>query len=115
MSQVATKGPGLAFIMYPEAVAMFPSGQIWSAVFFFMMILLGLGSQNSTLESLLTTIFDIRPAARERKTLIVGLICLVMFCSGLIFTTQVAYLYLTNDLWIIYVLLLHRPVCITLI
>ena len=89
ISDVATKGAGLAFIMYPEAVARFPNAQIWSIVFFFMMILLGLGSQNSTLESLLTTIFDLTPKRRKYKIWIVGLMCFVMFSFGLIFCTHV--------------------------
>ena len=41
-------GPGLAFIAYPQAVAMMPFPQLWAVCFFIMIILLGLDTQVST-------------------------------------------------------------------
>lgn len=38
-------GPGLAFIAYPQAIAMMPLPQLWSICFFVMLILLGLDTQ----------------------------------------------------------------------
>lgn len=42
---VSPAGPGLAFIAYPQAVAMMPLPQLWSAFFFIMVIFLGLDSE----------------------------------------------------------------------
>jgi len=44
-SEVAEKGPGLAFIAYPRALSMMAFPQIWSLLFFIMILLLGLASQ----------------------------------------------------------------------
>lgn len=48
--RVRVAGPGLAFIVYPRAVAMMPMPQVWSACFFIMIILLGLDSEVAQLQ-----------------------------------------------------------------
>ncbi|TNN33727.1 Sodium- and chloride-dependent betaine transporter [Liparis tanakae] len=42
IDKVVDSGPGLAFIVFPQAVAMMPLPQLWAACFFLMLILLGL-------------------------------------------------------------------------
>lgn len=42
VDKVASHGPGLAFVTYPEAIAMLPFPNFWAVLFFFMLFLLGI-------------------------------------------------------------------------
>lgn len=42
-------GPGLIFVVYPQALAKMPIGQMWAVLFFFMLLCLGLNSQVNSL------------------------------------------------------------------
>lgn len=41
---IAAEGPGLVFIVYPEAISTMPAGPIWAVIFFLMLLTLGLDS-----------------------------------------------------------------------
>jgi len=44
IESVAEQGPGLVFEVYPEAIATLPASQVWSVLFFIMLIFLGMDS-----------------------------------------------------------------------
>ncbi|XP_064193241.1 sodium- and chloride-dependent GABA transporter 2-like [Anguilla rostrata] len=90
ISEVAQSGPGLAFIVFPRAIAMMPFPQFWGVCFFLMIILLGLDSQFVGIESLMTSLTDLYPTfVRKgyRRELLLLLMSIVSFLLGLILTT----------------------------
>lgn len=54
-------GPGLAFVVYPEAVSLLPGSKIWALLFFLMLLALGLGTQFSILETITSIVVDAWP------------------------------------------------------
>ncbi|XP_033036457.1 sodium-dependent proline transporter isoform X2 [Trachypithecus francoisi] len=89
VDQVAKAGPGLAFVVYPQAMTMLPLSPFWSFLFFFMLLTLGLDSQFAFLETIVTAVTDEFPYyLRPKKVVFSGLICVAMYLMGLILTTD---------------------------
>ncbi|XP_018546933.2 sodium- and chloride-dependent GABA transporter 2 [Lates calcarifer] len=91
ISEVAQSGPGLAFIVYPRAVAMMPMPQVWSVCFFLMIILLGLDSQFVGMECLMTSVVDLFPTYLRkgcRRELLLLAICCTCCLLGLSLVTE---------------------------
>ncbi|XP_077356194.1 sodium- and chloride-dependent GABA transporter 2-like [Festucalex cinctus] len=84
ISEVAESGPGLAFIAYPRAVSMMPFSPLWAALFFIMIVFLGLDSQFVCVESLVTAIVDMYPATFRRKNRRELFLLAVVFLSFLV-------------------------------
>ena len=88
-------GPGLAFIVYPEALAQIPGAPIWTVLFFAMLFTLGLDSQFATLETMTSGLIDRFPKVLGRhKTLFTLFVCVVQFGLGMILVTRVSLIYL---------------------
>ncbi|XP_017158854.1 sodium- and chloride-dependent creatine transporter 1 [Poecilia reticulata] len=91
VSQVAESGPGLAFIAYPKAVSLMPVAPLWAALFFFMLLLLGLDSQFVGVEGFVTGILDLFPGKyyhRYKREIAVAICCLLCFIIDLSMVTQ---------------------------
>ncbi|XP_066479497.1 sodium- and chloride-dependent glycine transporter 1 isoform X2 [Tiliqua scincoides] len=90
VSKVADHGPGLAFVAYPEALTLLPISPLWSILFFFMLILLGLGTQFCLLETLVTAVVD--EVGNEWiirwKTFVTLGVAILGFLLGIPLTTQ---------------------------
>lgn len=51
-------GPGLVFMVYPEALNQMPVPVLWSILFFIMLVSLGLGSELPYVETVLSGFQD---------------------------------------------------------
>ncbi|XP_051266901.1 sodium- and chloride-dependent GABA transporter 3-like [Dicentrarchus labrax] len=91
VDNVAESGPGLAFIVYPQATAMMPLPQFWTVCFFLMLILLTVDSHFVIVESFITTVSDLFPKwfrAPVRHEIFVLIICVSSFLIHLTLVTE---------------------------
>ncbi|XP_033119227.1 sodium- and chloride-dependent neutral and basic amino acid transporter B(0+)-like isoform X3 [Anneissia japonica] len=88
VDEVVDQGFSLAFIAYPEALARMPAAPLWAILFFAMLVTLGLDSQFTILETVVTSITDTFPGLRKRKTLVLLVSCVTMFCISIICVTE---------------------------
>ncbi|XP_063289611.1 sodium- and chloride-dependent neutral and basic amino acid transporter B(0+)-like [Pelobates fuscus] len=89
VQEVVDSGFALAFIAYPEALSQLPVAPLWSILFFFMLLTLGLDSQFASVETITTTIQDAYPKVMKKmRGLITVGACIVFFFLGLLCVTE---------------------------
>jgi len=98
IAKAAAGGPGLAFVVYPEAINHLPdvigpyTRNIFGVLFFLTLLSLGIDSAFSLVEAVVSGVHDKWPAVK-RSTL-TGLICVACFVLGLLFITDAGLLWL---------------------
>ena len=90
VKDVVKSGPGLAFLVYPEVVLTIAPSPLWAALFFIMLLTLGIDSQFCGVESLMTGLVDNWPEVLQphRKKFTLGM-TIFMFLLGLPMITRV--------------------------
>lgn len=95
VKELSAGGPGLSFIAYPAALAMMPFPQVWSVLFFIMMVMLGLDSQYAYVEIIVTGLTDQWVGLRPFKPWLLLTVCLLGFLLGLPMTSPGGIYWLT--------------------
>ncbi|KAJ8342313.1 hypothetical protein SKAU_G00322410 [Synaphobranchus kaupii] len=91
VDKVADSGPGLAFVAYPEALALLPGSVFWSILFFLMLFMLGVDTLFGNMEGITTAVLDEFPQLRgdmKRKSLFLGALCFIFYLMGLLLITD---------------------------
>ncbi|XP_074031277.1 sodium- and chloride-dependent GABA transporter ine-like isoform X2 [Leptinotarsa decemlineata] len=87
IEDVIDDGPGLIFVVYPQAMAKMPASQLWAVIFFFMLICLSLNSQFAIIEVVVTAIQDGFSGWIKKNLMcheiLVLIICVVSLICGL--------------------------------
>ncbi len=84
--EAITGGPGLAFIVYPEAINQLPMlNQLFGALFFLVLIVAGISSAISLTEAFTCSVRDKFNISRKKA---VSIICTIGLVGSLVFTTQ---------------------------
>ncbi|XP_061613277.1 sodium-dependent neutral amino acid transporter B(0)AT2-like [Phyllopteryx taeniolatus] len=86
--QKGVQGTGLVFIVFTEAMSLLPGSPFWSALFFLMLLNLGLSTMFGTMEGILAPLTDRFKTLANNKTKFTVLSCLIGFLIGLLFTQR---------------------------
>ncbi|XP_014864532.1 PREDICTED: sodium- and chloride-dependent glycine transporter 2 isoform X1 [Poecilia mexicana] len=89
IEKVADEGPGIAFVVYPEALTRLPLSPFWAIIFFLMLLTLGLDTMFATIETIVTSVSDEYPKyLRKHKPLFTLVCCLSFFILGFPMITE---------------------------
>ncbi|CAL8305100.1 unnamed protein product [Lota lota] len=86
--QKGAQGTGLAFIAFTEAMSLLPGSPFWSALFFLMLLNLGLSTMFGTMEGILAPLTDHFKVLARNKTKLTVSCCALGFLIGLLFTQR---------------------------
>lgn len=89
VGKVAASGPSLAFIVFPEALSNMPWSNFFCILFFVTLLLLGITSAYTMVQSIVTSVHDFFPILNG--SFITFVVCLFEFCLGLLYTTPTGY------------------------
>jgi len=86
IANVVEQGPGLVFMVLPEALRNMVISPFWSVLFFLMIFMLGIDSQFTMVDTVITTIEDefevsLKKFYKRREFLVLGVCIFTFFCG----------------------------------
>ena len=84
-----SSGPGLAFIVYPEAIAQMPLSPLWACVFFLTLITVGIDTLFALFETMISGLIDSFAILRRYSYATKTICAIFSFLIGLPFCTNV--------------------------
>lgn len=93
VADVAQGGWGLAFVVYPTALATFGqgAGQFFAVCFWIMLLCLGVDSAFALIEAPICAVCDRFPWCEENRKITAAVMCFLCFLVGLPMTTEGGY------------------------
>ncbi|MBW2965375.1 sodium-dependent transporter [Candidatus Woesearchaeota archaeon] len=92
VTEAVASGPGLAFVVFPQALSLMPWAAFFSVVFFLTLLSLGIDSAFSIVEGVNVVISDAKEKWKKQK--IAFVVCLLAFLIGILFTTRAGLYFL---------------------
>lgn len=91
LDEVVASGPGLAFVVFPQALSLMPFASFFAILFFLTLLTLAIDSAFSLVEAINTTVFD---KTKMKKQNIALVVCVLGFLAGIIYTTNAGLYFL---------------------
>lgn len=85
---VATSGPGLVFVVYPEGLSNMPISPLWGILFFFMILTIGLDTQFAMLEAVIIGFVDEYKILGKKKVWFTLAVCILACLFGISMVMQ---------------------------
>ncbi|XP_021366417.1 sodium- and chloride-dependent glycine transporter 1-like isoform X2 [Mizuhopecten yessoensis] len=89
IQDVVADGPGIAFMIFPEAISTLPIPQLWSALFFFTLFTVGLDSRIVHLQVVNGALADVYPHVfRSKVKMTSAAVCILTTIIGIPYVYQ---------------------------
>ncbi|GAB1598096.1 uncharacterized protein LOC115211848 isoform X2, partial [Argonauta hians] len=89
VEHVVESDVGLAFTAYPAALTFLPAAPLWAILFFLMLVMMGLSTEITVVETVVTAIIDEKiEVLRKKRVTVLFIVCMLLYIMGLPMTTE---------------------------